>query len=78
MSTKAQAILDEIKALPPDEQKEVRDGILQIQERQRQWEEQQVKLREMQSRHTGRGMLNRLLEDRAKKRAGLALQPSAS
>jgi len=77
MSTKAQAILEKIKALPPDEQEQVRDGILQLQERQRQWEEQKVKLREMQSRHAGRGLLKRLLEERAKERAGLALQPSA-
>ena len=77
MSTKAQVILDEIKALPPEEQEQVRDGILQLQERQRQWEEQKAKLREMQSRHTGRGLLKRLLEERAKERTGLALQPSA-
>ena len=77
MSTRAQAILEEIKALPPDEQEQVRDGLLQLQERQRQWEEQQVKLRDMQSRHAGSGLLNRLLEVRAKERAGLALQPSA-
>lgn len=69
MSTKAQAILDEIRALPPKEQAEVRDGLLQLQERQRQWEEQKAKLREMQSRHAGRGLLNRLLEERAKERA---------
>ncbi len=69
MSTKAQAILDEIKALPLEEQEQVRDGILQLQERQHQWEEQKAKLREMQSRHAGRGMLNRLLEERAKERA---------
>ncbi len=76
MSTKAQAVLEEIKALSPDEQVQVRDGILQLQERQRQWEEQNAKLRQMQSRHAGRGMLNRLLEERAKERASLALQPS--
>lgn len=69
MSTKAQAILEEIKALPPEEQEQVRDGILQLDERRRQWEEQKTKLREMQSRHTGRGLLNRLLEERAKERA---------
>ena len=72
MSTKAQAVLQEIKAMSPDEQVQVRDGILQLQERQRQWEEQKAKLRQMQSRHAGRGMLNRLLEERA----SLALQPS--
>ena len=78
MSTKAQATLEEIKALPPQEKEQVRAGILQLHERQRQWDEQKVKLREMQSRHAGRGMLNRLLEERARERAGLALQPPAS
>ena len=53
MSTKAQAVLEEIKTLSPDEQVQVRDGILQLQERQRQWEEQKAKLRQMQSRHEG-------------------------
>jgi Arc/MetJ-type ribon-helix-helix transcriptional regulator len=69
MSTKAQAILEEIKALPPDEQEQVRDGIRQLEERQRQWEAQKTKLREMQARHAGSGLLNRLLEERAKERA---------
>ena len=69
MSTEAQDILEKIKSLPPEDLAEVRDGILQLQERQRQWQEQQVKLREMQSRHTGRGLLNRLLEERARERA---------
>ena len=69
MSTKAQAILAEIKALPPEELEQVRDGLQQLQERQRQWEEQKVKLRAMQSRHAGRGLLSRLLEERAKERA---------
>jgi hypothetical protein len=67
MSTKAEAILEEIKALPLVEQVQVREGILHLQERQ--WEEQKTKLREMQDRHTGRGLLNRLLEERAKERA---------
>jgi len=69
MSTKAQAILEEIKALPTDERREVCAEVLQLQERQRQWEEQKVKLREMQSRHAGQGLLNRLLAERAKERA---------
>ncbi len=77
MSTKAEAILEQIKALPPEDREQVRDGLLQLEERQRQWEEQQAKLREMQSRHAGSGLLNRLLDERAKERAGLALQPSA-
>ncbi len=76
MSTKAEAILDEIRALPPEEREQVRNGILQLQERQRQWEEQKAKLREMQSRHAGRGLLNRLLEERTKERAALATEPA--
>ena len=69
MRTKAQAILDEIKALPPDEQQEVRDGILQLQERQRQWEEQKAALRRLQAGSKGEGLLKALLEDRARERA---------
>ena len=69
MSTKAEAILEQIKALPPEDREQVRDGLLQLQERQRQWEEQQVKLRDMQSRHAGSGLLNRLLDERAKERS---------
>ena len=59
----------EASKLPPEEQEQVRDGILQLHERRRQWEEQKAKLREMQSRHAGRGLLNRLLKERAKERA---------
>jgi hypothetical protein len=70
MSKTAQAILEQIKTLPPEEQAEVRAGFLELEARRRRWEEQKAKLREMQSRHAGNGMLNRLLEDRAKERAG--------
>ena len=91
MSTKAQAILDEIKALPPDEQEQVRDGILQLQERRHQWEEQKAALRRLQASSKGQGLLKALLEDRRRdrerdeacletrrrQRGGLALQPSA-
>ena len=69
MSTKAQAILEEIKALPPEEREHGRNGIRQLEERQRQWEAQKARLREMQARHSGSGLLNRLLEERAKERA---------
>ena len=69
MSTKAQAILDEIKALPPEEQEQVRDGILQLQDRQRQWEEQKAALRRLQASSKGKGLLKALLEDRARERA---------
>ena len=69
VSTKAQAILEEIKALPPEEREWVRAGLLELEERQHRWEEQKAKLRDMQSRHAGRGLLNRLLEERAKERS---------
>jgi len=69
VSTKAQAILDEIKALPPEEQEQVRDGILQLQDRQRQWEEQKAALRRLQASSKGKGLLKALLEDRARERA---------
>jgi len=69
MSTKAQAVLEQIKALLPDEQREVCDGVRELEARRRSWEEQKAKLHEMQNRHAGRGLLNRLLEERAKERA---------
>ncbi len=69
MSTKAQAILEELENLSPEERREVCKEILQLQERQRQWEEQKAKLHDMQSRHAGQGLLNLLLEERAKERA---------
>ena len=69
MSTKAQAILEEIKALPPEDREQVRDGILQLQEHQRQWEEQKAALRRLQADCKGKGLLKALLEDRARERA---------
>lgn len=69
MSTKAQAILEEIKALPVDERREVCVEVLQLQERQRQWEEQKAALRRLQASSKGKGLLQALLEDRAKERA---------
>jgi hypothetical protein len=69
MSPKAQAILEEIKSLPPAELQDVCVGIRRLEARRQEWEEQQEKLREMQSRHAGRGLLDRLLEERAKERA---------
>ena len=68
MSTKAQAILDEIKALPPQERREVCAEVLQLQDRQRQWEEQKSALRRLQASSKGKGLLKALLEDRAKER----------
>ena len=69
MSTTAQAILDQIKSLPPDEQQAVLKEIADVQNRLQAWEKQRAKLRDMQARHAGRGLLNRLLEERTKERA---------
>ena len=69
MSTKAQAILDQIKALPKEEQREVCDEVLRFQERLRGWEEQRAALRRLQASCKGKGLLKALLEDRAKERA---------
>ena len=69
MSTSAQAIVEQIKALPPADQREVYEQVQQLEARRQGWEEQKAKLREMQRRHAGGGMLKQLLEDRAKERA---------
>ena len=69
MSTKAQAILDQIQALPPEEQAEVLDQALRLREGMLQWGEQKKRLRELQARYAGSGLLKRLLEERAKERA---------
>ena len=69
MSTKAEAILEQIKALPPEDREQVRDGLLQLEERQHQWEEQKAALRRLQASSKGKGLLKALLEDRAKERA---------
>lgn len=69
MSTKAQVILDEIKALPPAEREQVVEAAIRLREGAAEWERQQARLRDMQSRHAGRGLLNRLLEERTKERA---------
>ena len=70
MSTKAQAILEEIKALPPQEQREVLVGLQQSSVTD---DEQQAAGRES-IRHgrglfAGSGLLEALLADRAKERA---------
>ncbi|MBI2926140.1 MAG: hypothetical protein HYY24_10585 [Verrucomicrobia bacterium] len=69
MSTMAQAILEQIKNLPPDDQRQLLGELAQLEARQRAWEEHKLKLRDMQARHAGRGLLNRLLEERARERA---------
>ena len=68
MSTKAQAILEEIRALPPEDREQVVDEAIRLRAGAQAWESQKATLREMQSRHAGRGLLNRLLEERAKER----------
>jgi hypothetical protein len=62
------SIIERIQALPPEERREVSAEILRIDERRRLWEDQQAQLRRMQERHAGRGMLKRLLENRAEER----------
>ena len=47
MSTKAQAVLEQIKTLPADEQREVCNEILQMEARRKQWDDQKSKLREL-------------------------------
>ena len=78
MSTKAQAILEEIKALPPEERREV---LRELQQSRRTDDERPATRRESIRRGrgllAGSGLLEALLADRAKERAGLALQPSA-
>lgn len=68
MSTTATAILDQIKTLPEAEQQEVLAGVTQLQTRRGEWEKQRADLREMQARHAGSGLRDRLLDERAKER----------
>ena len=67
VSSKAQAIMEAIKALPSEERRQVLDEALHL--RAREWAQQEAILRDMQSRHAGRGLLQRLLENRAEDRA---------
>ena len=76
MSSVAQAIIEQIKALPAEEQRVVCEEIAGLAQRRKAWEEQQAKLREMQSRHAGSGLLKRLLEERAKERSALVAHPA--
>ena len=69
MSTTAQTIIEQIKALPADDQRVVCEELAQLAGRRQAWEAQKVKLHEMQARHAGGGLLKRLLEERAKERA---------
>ncbi len=69
MSSTAREIIERIKSLSTDEQQTVCEEITRLAENQRKWEAQQVKLRDMQARHAGGGLLNRLLDERTKERA---------
>ena len=70
MSTRAQAILDEIKALPPQEQREV---LRELQQSSADDDQQRAARRESIRRgrglFAGSGLLEALLADRAKERA---------
>ncbi len=70
MSARAQSILDQIKALPQNEQIEVCEEVATLRSRQQAWEGQKAKLRAMQSRNADSGLLKQLLEDRTRERAG--------
>ena len=69
MSTAAREIIERIKSLSPEEQQTVCQEIARIAESRREWETQREKLRAMQARHAGSGLLNRLLDERTKERA---------
>ncbi len=64
MSTKAHAILDEIKLLPPDEQREVYTEVFAL-AKAAQW----AALKRLRGASKGEGLLAKLLADRAKERA---------
>ena len=64
MTTRADAILHEIKMLPPDEQREVCDEVLAF-KTAAQW----AALRRLRGASKGEGLLEKLLADRAKERA---------
>lgn len=70
MSTKAQAILEEIKALPPQERREVLLGLQQssMTDDERQ-AAQRAFIRHGRGLLAGSGLLEALLADRAKERA---------
>ena len=69
MSSSAREIIERIKSLPAEEQRTVCEEVARLSERQRDWEVQREKLRTMQARHAGSGLLNRLLDERTKERA---------
>ena len=70
MSTKAQAILEEIQALPPEEQEQVLDNALRLHERAVALAQnrQREALSGLRGISRGKGLLERLLAERAKER----------
>ncbi|MEQ1851830.1 MAG: hypothetical protein ABMA01_09595 [Chthoniobacteraceae bacterium] len=69
MSTTAREIIERIKSLPAEDQRTVCEEVARLSQNRREWEAQQEKLRAMQARHAGGGLLNRLLDERTKERA---------
>ena len=69
MSADAAALMKQFIALPPQEQQRVRQGIIEHDDRVKAWESQKAILREMQSRHQGKGGVKMLLEARRTERA---------
>jgi hypothetical protein len=66
MSANAEVLMQQFIALPLVEQEQVKNGILGLEAKLKSWEEQKLKIREMQSRHKNRGLLKVLLDERAK------------
>lgn len=66
MSTKAQAILEEIKALSPEERREILESLRQPEDTVRS---QRENLRQGRGLFAGSGLLEDLLAERAKERA---------
>jgi hypothetical protein len=69
MSTNGETVLEQFRALPLDERREVLNTAREFHERAMQWEQEKARLRELQSRHARRGLLGVLLEEQAKERS---------
>lgn len=69
MSNTAREIIERIKSLPAEDQRTVCEEITRLADNRREWEAQREKLHGMQARHSGSGLLNRLLDERTKERA---------
>jgi hypothetical protein len=68
MSSKARSIVEQIKSLSSEDQQEVFAEVMRLDSSRREWEEQKTRLHEMQKRHKGRGLLEKLLNDRSQER----------